>query len=245
MHVSVSSALRDSGLNRLVCLTAPGLLCLCGCMNPGMPYGGYPNYGYQNYAQPGYSPPQMLNQAPGSLYIPPSSAPAYDPSQTYESNPGTSTDSFSAPSGDPRFFPSDDAEGGVPTPRGFEADRDLGTQYSPGPNFDSRQPMPRPSSIQPVSATSAPVEYGFDTENYRWLRGVLRHDQATGTWRIEYSPAARDKYRGQFFLTGAAQMLDGFRDGDMADIHGHIDPNRTDATGRPLYQFDNIVRISM
>lgn len=235
MYISTLSASRCCSLAVL-----SGLFFLSGCLNPGMQYGyGYPGAGYQNYGQPMYAPPQMLNpQAPGTLVIPESNAPAYDPSKTYESNPRDPSDDFRPPGQDNRFFEPDNEEG-VPTPRGFGDD--LGVQSNP----DNGGGLPRPSTIQPVSATSAPLEYGFDTENYTWLRGVLRRDAGSGVWSIEYSPAARDRFGGQLYLTGPASLLQDFGDGAMADVHGRLDETQSDDRGRPLYRIDSINRVSM
>ena len=200
------------------------------------------------YGQPMYAPPQMINQgvpgvpgAPGSLYIPESSAPAYDPS-TYEADPRDPADDFNKSNGNGRFFEAD--EDPVPLPNGGRTE-DLGVQFSPGFESGGGLGMARPSSIQPVSATSAPVEYGFDRDNYRWLRGLLRYDPSSGGWQVTYSLAAKDRFGGRFILAASPGQLEEFRDGDMVDIHGSVDQELTDSLGRPLYRVDTIVRISM
>jgi len=84
---------------------------MCGCMRP------YNYYG-NPYQQPMYGPPANLSPQPGTLYIPPSNAPPYDPQggpSTYDeptdtwSNPGSATDS--------RFFGEDADDNPVPNPR--------------------------------------------------------------------------------------------------------------------------------
>jgi len=225
-------------LRQLKTLTLPGIAMLAtGCMGPGMYYGN-------PYSQPMYAPPQMLNQGtigpPGSLIIPESSGPAYDPEKTYQNDPGAPADDFDKANGGP-FYGTDNEEG-VPFPSGgFGEDLGPDVQYNPG----SGQGLTRPSSIQPVSATSAPMEYGFDTENYRWLRGVVSFDRQSQVWGVEYSLAARDRFGGRLALVAAQGVLDGLRDGDMVDIHGHVDTDRTDRQGRPFYHVETIQRIQM
>ena len=223
-----------------------GIVSISGCMNPGM-YNSYP-YG-NNYGQPMYAPPQTINQGvigggvggagggPGFLTIP-ESGPTYAPGEsTFGSDLGAPTDGFDKTK--PPFY--DSSEDKVPTPRGFGDDLDGGVQYSPSQEFG----QPRPSSIQPVSATSAPVEYGFDSENYTWLRGALRYDDSLKSWYINYSPAAQDRFRGNLILAVAQDQLNGFRSGEMIDVQGHVDEARPNSNGLPTYHIESIRRVSM
>ncbi|MEZ6125451.1 MAG: hypothetical protein R3C49_20075 [Planctomycetaceae bacterium] len=224
---------------RRISLVAAALLAISGCLYPG----GY--YGYGNrFAQPMYAPPQMINQAaPGTLYIPESNAPAYEPGSTYQ--PGSTfqedpTDDFRKSQDNNQFFQRDDTDG-VPKPRG--TDSDLGVQYSP--SADGAIGLPRSSSIQPVSAMSTPMEYGFDTDGYSWLRGQLQFDPGRKEWIIIYSPAARDRFGGQLTLSGAAEVLASLQHGDLVDIHGHVHQTATDAGGQPVYHIESMQKIVM
>lgn len=218
-------------------LLVPGLICLAGCMNPGTYYGG-PQYGQPMM----YAPPQTLNQAsPGLLQIPESDAPPYDP-QTYDRDPD---DDFDRPAENGQFFPEDGADT-VPNPREPGNFDELGiptTQTSqPG-----RNTVARPSTIQPVGARH--VEYGFDTTNYRWLRGVLRYDDQSRHWNITYSVAGNDQFGGLLSLAVSSQQIGGLTDGDPVDVSGYIDTSTRDSGGRAVYQVDSIrkmaVRIAM
>lgn len=228
-------------------LTISGLAFLSGCMMPGMNPGMY--YGNQ-YRQPMYSPPQVINQGvignPGSLYIPESSAPAYNPSgSTFGSDLGDPMDGFDKANEDAQFYGTNPDVAPLPREPGSTIDGDLGVQYNGAPGFDEMPGRSRPSSVQPVSATSAPVEYGFDTENYRWLRGILGYDQSLRKWYITYSPAARDQFGGNLLLRASPQQLDEFRDGDMIDVHGHVEPATNGGNELPTYHVESIQRISM
>jgi hypothetical protein len=102
---------------------------VAGCMYPSNYYGN-------QYPQQMYSPPGNLSQ-PGTLYIPPSNAPPYNPANspsTYDeptdtwSNPDTGSDS------DSRFFGEDGDDSPVPDPR----DAGSGTRSEPfGGDFGS------------------------------------------------------------------------------------------------------------
>ncbi|MCP4783856.1 MAG: hypothetical protein GY903_21820 [Fuerstiella sp.] len=217
-------------------LLIPGLIGLAGCMNPGM-YHGRP------YGQPMmYAPPQSLNQAaPGVLQIPESDAPPYDP-QTYDLDPD---DDFNRPADDGQFFQEDD-EDSVPNPRDPGGFDELGvptTQTSePG-----RNTVARPSSIQPVGARH--VEYGYDTTDYRWLRGVLRYDGESRHWTITYSVAGNDQFGGMLSLAVSSQQIGSLTDGDPVDVSGYVDTTTRDSHGRDVYRVDSIrkmaVRIAM
>ncbi len=100
-------------------LSACGLT-LSGCMYQQPMYQPAP-YGQQMYGAPG-----GFTQ-PGTMVIPPSNAPPYQPGATgtYESNPRTD-DFKAAPSqGDGRFFGED---GGVPTPKDSGAETGSGDE---------------------------------------------------------------------------------------------------------------------
>ena len=214
-------------------LNVCGSVCLfvmtAGCLNPGMYYGN-------PYAQPMYAPPQMLNQGvPGQLVIPESNNAPYDPGgSTYDSDPD---DDFRRSDGDDdsRFFQPDD---GAPLPRDpgrSPFDSDLG-----GPSTFIE---PGNGGIQPVSHTQMPTEYGFDTANYSWLRGMLHFIPEQKVWVVEYSLAANDRFRGSLILNATAQQLRGFRDGDAVDVHGRVSPD-LHQTGSAVYQVDMIRSLS-
>lgn len=229
------SSLRSTQLLILV-----GTVTVSGCMNPGMYYGN-PYQG--GYGQPMYAPPQTINQGgyggPGFLNIPETSAPAYAPG-TYESDIGDPTDGFDKANQTPFYGAPEDE---VPTPRGRgfgEDDLGSGVQYFPSQEYG----QPRPSSIQPVSGNSVPVEYGFDSENYEWMRGVVRFDDKLQAWYINYSPAAQDRYRGNLVLAGSRDQLEGLRSGDMIDVRGHVDEARN-GQNLPTYHIESLRRVAM
>jgi hypothetical protein len=205
-------------------------------MHPGMYYG-------RPYGQPMmYAPPQSLNPAsPGVLQIPESDAPPYDP-QTYDQDPN---DDFNRPSQNGQFFQEDD-EDAVPSPRDPGNFDELGVPTT-RISDPTRNTVARPSSIQPVGGRH--VEYGFDTANYRWLRGVLRYDAESRLWTITYSVAGNDQFGGDLGLAVTSQQLGSLTDGDPVDVSGLLDSSATDSRGRALYRVDSIrkmaVRVAM
>ncbi|MCA9049477.1 MAG: hypothetical protein KDA89_12160 [Planctomycetaceae bacterium] len=226
-----------------------------GCMAPGM-YTGMPYAPYNGgvYGQPMYAPPQSLNQtAPGTLVIPESNQ-QYEPGRTYDNDP---VDDFNRPSnnsGNGQFYqPGND--GVVPQPRdpnsgGSPFEEDLGgpsTQFRPSGEIPAGE-----SGIRQVSATAAnsdtgvlsasgmSPEYGFDTVDYRWLRGVAQPDSATGQWMITYSLAAHDRFRGMLPLSLSAEQARQLIPGAPVDVQGRIEQ---DAGGSPVYRVESIQSI--
>lgn len=206
----------------LLSFAALGLLA--GCFPPGM-YRGYPPYG-----QPMYAPPQSINPGgPGSLYIPESNADPYVPGSTYDTDP----DDFEK-SRDDEFFNPDDQ---VPLPSDRESpffDEDI-----PG-SSTSIDPGVSAGGEQLVSHTEMPVEYGFDTADYRWLRGVVQRDPATGEWFITYSQIANDQFGGQFALQLPEQMVGRLHNGDSVDVTGQPHQGLEDRAGRTVYDVREI-----
>ena len=95
--------------------TIVGLLTMAGCYSP------YMNYGYP-HGQQIYAPPQNLGQpAPGTLVIPESSAPPYDPggASTYEDDIDDWRKSQDG-TGSGSFFEEDQDDGLPPKPREFD-----------------------------------------------------------------------------------------------------------------------------
>lgn len=191
------------------------------------------------YGQPMYAPPQSINPAaPGNLYIPESPAPAYNPGGSSGGFEDTfdeeRDDDFRRPDGDRFFEPN--GEDSVPTPRepGFQNLDDLGVDYRPSSSS---------GNIRQVSDVRGPSEYGFDTLEYRWLRGTIERDPNSRRWLVNYSPGRSDRYRGMLSLDATGQQMIGVRSGDWIDVRGHLHSSRQDRSGRPLYVVDSIVRL--
>ncbi len=216
----------ESVVRRLV-LILPTTLLMTGCFHPGMYYGR--PYGAP-YGQPSYAPPQTLNPgSPGSLYIPESSEDPYAPGgeSSYDADP----DDFRKSDQDDEVpFPNDR------TPFYGEDQDDLG----PNTMLDGLEEATaaRPVSLQ--METRVPLEYGFDTAEYKWLRGQLQYSPESDTWQIVYSAAARDSYRGTFNLNVAPEQLSGLNDGDPVDVRGYPNLKLRDASEKPVYEVEEI-----
>jgi hypothetical protein len=81
---------------------------------------------------------------------------------------------------------------------------------------------------------SAPFAYDAD---YKWLRGVLRFDAASGRWVMVYSdnPAADDAYAGQLEVADAPELAQ-FKPQAVVLLRGELDERDAVTTGRPLFR---------
>lgn len=235
-------------------LTIVSTLAFCsfGCMNPY--YGNRGMYGYGNaapYVQPSYGGQPAFNTAPGSLIIPESSGAPYEPGSsgsTYDNEP-PADDFDKSPNGqfyesdrvpDPRDLPQSQFErdlGGSSTffePEAESFPTDGGIQLASGNHLDS--------AIQQVSGRLDHGEYGFDTNDYRWLRGVLRYDPSGNDWAVTYSLAARDRFGGTLSLALSAEQLNGLNEGDNIDVIGYVDDSIQGQRGQAIYRVNSISR---
>lgn len=226
--------------------------CSFGCMNPYYGNRGMYGYGYNTpYAQPSYGGQPAYNSAPGSLVIPESSGAPYAPGSlgsTYEDDIAPSDDFSKSPNGqfyegdvpDPKDVPKNQFDydlGGPSTffdPEAESYPADGGIQLASGSRLDS--------SIQQVSGRLDHGEYGFDTKDYRWLRGVLRYDSASNDWAVTYSLAARDRFGGTLTLALSADQINGLNEGDNIDVLGYVDDSVRGQQGRAIYRVSSISR---
>ncbi|MCA9060061.1 MAG: hypothetical protein KDA85_16250 [Planctomycetaceae bacterium] len=213
------------------------LLVGAGCMHPG--------YGPQPYP-PMYAPPGQYSAPPGSLIIPESNAPPYEPGS------GTSTyedprDSFDRPNGQ-------DSDGGVPQPRQ--------PGDSNGPFFEDFSTDATPSGSTPYittvssttetpaatgtpAATSTPgTSYGFARHGYQWLQGTLSHDQLTDSWSIVYNPRADDAFKGRLTLQVDEASRNVLQDNLLVHVRGAVDESQNDALGRPVYRTASVFEVN-
>lgn len=234
----------ETAVRRLV-LLLPVTCLMIGCFHPGMYYGN--PYG-RPYGQPMYAPPQTINPgAPGSLYIPESNEPPYAPGGggTYDADP----DDFQKSDGDDDVpFPNDrrtpfygdegDDFGGPST----KLDGDSGnmTARPVSLTLDTNAIVAGETNPATDTETRVPLEYGFDTAEYTWLRGQLRFSSEANAWQIVYSVAARDRYRGVLTLDVSADQLSGLNDGDPVDVRGYPADQMRDESGKPVYKVEEI-----
>ncbi|MCA9061478.1 MAG: hypothetical protein KDA96_00385 [Planctomycetaceae bacterium] len=205
-------------------LTLAGF-AVSGCMHPGYAPPPYPMY-----------PAPQMSAPPGSLVIPESNAPPYepDPPSTY------GNDGFHAP------------EDNVPTPKDPGGDF-FGEEYGPGTSLE----LPRGNYITTAGftgnvsktvpqtvETGDSAAFGFDRHQHKWLQGTLAHDELSDQWTISYNPRGDDTYQGRLTLAADAGVPEAFHDGAVVQVRGFVDDSLTDSTGRPMYRTSSVFEIT-
>ncbi len=230
--------------------TFVSLLALGGCygLNPQgyRPYGTIPPYGQPQYL-PNTTPYPGAVPVPGGVVIPPSGAAPYEPGSTTSPADGWSPiDDGSSGLGDDGFGSGDSGSGyggsggsgdsgTVPDPNMFEPDQDsFGALENPGVDVQA--------SAFRQSETGRGRQYGYDTANYAWVRGIIGYEEGERLHNIMYSLRPDDEYGGNFSLVPDAK-LKSFRPGDIVQITGRIDRTQRDMYGKPMYRADSIERL--
>ena len=236
------------------------LVLITGCMQPSMGPGYMYGPQYQ-YPQPGFAPMNNFG-APGTLVVPPSNAPLYDPGQsssggTYENDPKDTWTTPSNPTGsDGGMFddgglvpaPRDPQSGGSNSPfyeDNFNSGGNSGVQIFPSNNFE----VTRGNSVASQHDDSAaltvarPVSYGYDVNGYRWLQGVLRQHPESKRWSLVYNLSGDDTFHGDMMLNIDPVKLDGLNSGSVVQVRGQVNSEQLDARGRATYQVDQIYEV--
>ena len=92
----------------------------------------------------------------------------------------------------------------------------------------------------PAEARQQAAAWGYDRENYRWLRGIVERDAADGQWHLMYDPQPGDRWGGDLTLAGSS-LPENLSEGAVIQVHGHLDETARDGRGKPLYQVEQIV----
>lgn len=102
------------------------------------------------------------------------------------------------------------------------------------------QTQVRSNVVTPASATED--KYGYDSQNYTWLRGVLDFDPKHQVWHLTYSqsPDDSDQFGGEVTLKNP-EHFQSLRSGQFVKVAGEFDPSQRDRLGKPLYEATEIV----
>ncbi|MDZ4687133.1 MAG: hypothetical protein SH850_18810 [Planctomycetaceae bacterium] len=103
------------------------------------------------------------------------------------------------------------------------------------------EPALRPAGLA-TAATTPQAPYGYDGQNYSFVKGIVDYDQQSKTWSIIYElkPEIGDKFGGSFLFASHPQ-LQTLKPGDLVLAKGRVDPGRTDTRGKPLYEIGTLV----
>lgn len=100
----------------------------------------------------------------------------------------------------------------------------------------------RSSVVTPAGATDD--MFGYDAENYSWLRGVIEFDSKRKVWHLTYShlPDDNDQFGGEVTLKNPEHFRF-LRSGQAVSVEGEFDPAQRDRLGKPVYEATQIVPV--
>ncbi len=94
-----------------------------------------------------------------------------------------------------------------------------------------------------VTPASASVDtFGYDTEGYTWLKGIIEFDPKHKVWHLTYSqsPDDDDQYGGEVTLKNP-QYFKTLRSGQAVSVVGEFDATQRDRLGKPVYEVSELV----
>ncbi|MFM9963281.1 MAG: hypothetical protein ACKV2Q_18890 [Planctomycetaceae bacterium] len=176
--------------------------------------------------------------------------PVVDPTNMDEDasieRPGVRTSQRSRPQPliDDEFADESEPDGSEPV---LAADEfKLPTANSRSANFNTQV---RSNNVVPagannvVPAAAVNDKYGYDSESYSWLKGVIEFDTKRKVWHLTYSqnPDDTDQFGGEVTLKNTADFKY-LRSGEMVRVEGQFDPQEVDRLGKPVYDVERMIR---
>jgi hypothetical protein len=100
----------------------------------------------------------------------------------------------------------------------------------------------RSDSVTPASATVA--TFGYDTEAYTWLRGIIEYDPKHKVWHLTYSqsPDDSDQFGGEVTLKNP-EHFKFLRSGQVVSVVGEFDATQRDRLGKPVYEVSELTPV--
>ena len=116
---------------------------------------------------------------------------------------------------------------------------------------EDQSPPPNPFAARPAMpadplAEADPTRFGFDAENYRWVKGTVDYNPQDKSWHVIYNvtPGPDDKFAGDLTLLPDPR-LDSVADNDFVQIEGQLDATQPDQHGKPSYKITRIRKLTL
>ncbi len=95
--------------------------------------------------------------------------------------------------------------------------------------------------IIPIADGTTP--FAYDSQNYKWLRGVVNYEKTDRHWSLVYSdaPDAADELSGCVTIGDQPELM-GIGDGEIILVTGEFSGTDTDPRGKPIYVVKEITR---
>lgn len=100
----------------------------------------------------------------------------------------------------------------------------------------------RSNAVTPAGATEE--VFGYDADNYSWLRGIIEFDPKRKVWHLTYSqsPDDNDQFGGEVTLKNPEHFRF-LRSGQAVSVEGEFDSAQRDRLGKPVYEATQIVPV--
>lgn len=100
----------------------------------------------------------------------------------------------------------------------------------------------RSNAVTPAGATEE--VFGYDADNYSWLRGIIEFDPKRMAWHLTYSqsPDDNDQFGGEVTLKNPEHFRF-LRSGQAVSVEGDFDSAQRDRLGKPVYEATQIVPV--
>lgn len=217
------------------------------------PLPGNPNFP-SNSGSPTLLSPTPTNPGGNPLNLRPDPAGGSTDAPPFQPNPGAGNPRVPDPL-EPGFDSSPPPAAAIPRAMPFAANQptpatSVSTASTAGDFFEEPRRVPvEADPFDAPAAAAAPATkanpYGYDGQEYRWLRGIVDFDEPSKTWAIIYdlAPDIGDEFGGSFVFA-PHKDLHLLKPGSEVVVQGRADPGRKDGQGKALYEIDRFVRIT-
>ena len=94
-----------------------------------------------------------------------------------------------------------------------------------------------------IPSADGTTPFAYDSQNYKWLRGVVSYEKTDRHWSLVYSDAPDDADELSGCVTiGDQPELMGIGDGEIILVTGEFSGTDTDPRGKPIYVVKEITR---
>lgn len=125
-----------------------------------------------------------------------------------------------------------------------ESDSPTSNKRSANFNTQVRSNNVVPAGANNVAPTAAVNDkFGYDSESYSWLQGVIEFSPKQKVWHLTYSqsPDDTDQFGGEVTLKDNPDFKY-LRSGETVRVEGQFDPQQVDRLGKPVYDVERLTR---
>ncbi len=121
----------------------------------------------------------------------------------------------------------------------------LGTATEPDAFLPPQQSFADADELKvPYEEDSVEIPFGYDTQKYLYLRGLVNYDDRSETWSIIYDnqPDRDDEYGGVFTLLDHPGFA-ALNNNDVVYVEGKVSADQNDEYGKPKYHVEKLTKL--